>query len=249
MSRLPGWLFIAVCVFALVGCTDTTENVSDEQNPHFQRAQSMVNLQDFKGAISEFEKVLQVNPRSAETHFQLGCICENDKIRDYGAAIYHYEKHLELKPDSERAAQVHDRIRACKRELANGEFPLPTSQNLQKDVDGLTADNLMLKRQVEELKGQLATAQLALTNQALMIANLRAAATQISGTTAGGQRDARTGLSALQSGSRVYQIQEGDTISAIAARFRLKTSAILAANPKVKPAKLRIGQTINLPVQ
>jgi LysM repeat protein len=248
MKRVPGWLFIAVCALCVAGCTGTADTTNDEQNPHFQRAQDMVNLQDFKGAISEFEKVLQVNPQSAESHFQLGCVSENDKIRDYGAAIYHYEKYLQLKPDFGRATQVHDRIRACKRELANGEFPLPTSQNLQKDVDQLTADNMVLKRQVADLKGQLANAQLELTNQAVMITTLRAqAATQIQ--TSAGQASARTGLGTVQSGPRVYQVQEGDTISGIAARFRLKTSAILAANPKIRPERLRIGQNIKLPIQ
>jgi len=234
----------------LAGCTGTTDAPNDEQNAHFQRAQEMVKLQDFKGAISEFEKVLEKNPRSSETHFQLGLVCENDKIRDYGAAIYHYEKHLELKTDSDRAAQAHERIRACRRELANGEFPLPTAQYLQKEVDGLTAENLMLKRQVDDLKGQLANAQLAVTNQALMIASLRAGATaQISGSTSGVQGGARTGLSALHLNPRVYQIQPGDTISGIASRFKLKTSAILAANPNIKPERLRVGQNINLPAQ
>lgn len=246
MKRLPGWLFIVVCALCVVGCGETVDTPNEEQNPHFQRAQEMVNLQDFKGAISEFEKVVQTNPQFPESHFQLGCVSENDKIRDYGAAIYHYEKYLQLKPDSDRAAQVHDRIRACKRELANGEFPLPTSQNLQKEVDRLTAENLMLKQQLEQLKGQLASAQLELTNQAIAFANLRStSAAQGSAAMAGLQ----TGTVAQMKIPRVYQIRSGDTISGIATRFKLKTSAILAANPKVKPERLRIGQNINLPLQ
>lgn len=242
MSRVPGWLLLAICAVCLAGCTGTADAPADELNPHFQRAQEMVKLQDFKGAISEFEKVLEKNPQSAETHFQLGLVCENDKIRDYGAAIYHYEKHLELRPDSDRAAQAHERIRACRRELANGEFPLPTAQNLQKEVDGMTAENLMLKRQIDDLKGQLANAQLALTNQAISFANLRTASAT--------QGSAATGMlqtAALGRSPRVYQIQSGDTISGIASRFKLKTSAILAANPKIKPERLRVGQNINLP--
>lgn len=236
MSRVPGWLFIAVFALCVAGCAETQQPQSDDQNPHFQRAHDLVNLQDYKGAITEFEKVLETNPRSAGTHFELGCICENDKIRDYAAAIYHYEKHLELKPDSDRAAQVHERISACRRELANGEFPLPTSQNLQKEVDRLNADNLALNQQVDALKGQLALAQLAQSNLVLAA-------------------NTRTGTSATQPDAvpnrtpRTYQIQPGDTISAIASRFKLKTSAVLAANPKVRPEKLRPGQNINLPIQ
>jgi tetratricopeptide (TPR) repeat protein len=227
---------IAVCAVCLIGCTESTEIPNDEQNPHFQRAHEMINAQDFKGAIGEFEQVLEKNPRSAATHFELGWLCENDKIRNYAAAIYHYQKHLELKPDSERAEQVRERIGACRRELANGEFPLPTSQNLQKELDRQTAENIMLKQQLDSLKGQLAMAQLALTNQAMAAANLRTGTSAVQGDAMAQPRVPRT-----------YQIQSGDTISGIASRFKLKTSAVLAANPKIKPEKLQVGQNIHLP--
>lgn len=245
MIRVPGWLLIAVLSLCVVGCEDPTQTVSDDQNPHFQRAHDLVNLQDFKGAISEYEKVLEKNPTSAATHYELGWICENDKIRDYAAAIYHYQKHLELKPDSERTAQIHERIGACRRELANGEFPLPTSHNLQKEVDRLTAENLMLKQQVDTLKGQLASTQLALTNHVMALASLRTS----SAARAAGDATLAMDVTPLPKVPRVYQIQSGDTISGIATRYKLKTSAILAANPKVRPERLRPGQSINLPIQ
>lgn len=236
MKLVPGWLLIAVFALCVAGCEETPQAQNDEQNPHFQRAHDLISLQDYKSAIAEFDKVLETNPRSAATHYELGWICENDKIRDYAAAIYHYQKHLELKPASERAAQVRERIGVCRRELANGEYPLPTSQNLQKEVDRLNAENLMLKQQLDTLKGQLAAAQLAQTN-------LVAAA------------NSRTGVTPLPGDAvparvpRSYQIQSGDTISGIASRFKLKTSAVLAANPKIRPEKLRPGQNINLPLQ
>ncbi|MGZ5569074.1 MAG: LysM peptidoglycan-binding domain-containing protein [Limisphaerales bacterium] len=238
MSRVSGWLCIVVFAVCFTGCTETAEAPNDEQNPHFQRAHEMINAQDFKGAVAEFEKVLEKNPRSAATHYELGWICENDKIRDYAAAIYHYRKHLELNPDSAKAAQIHERIGACRRELANGEYPLPTSQNLQKEADRLNAENLMLKQQLDTLRGQLAMAQLALTNQAIATANSRSGTTT---TTAEAMTQSKV--------PHTYQIQSGDTITGIASRFKLKTSAVLAANPKIRPERLRVGQNINLPVQ
>jgi tetratricopeptide (TPR) repeat protein len=244
MMRLRVWVFAMGCALFLGGCAEAEKPQDDAKNPHFQRAHDLVNMQDFKGAISEFEKVLETNPRSAATHFELGLLCENDKIRDYGAAIYHYEKHLELKPDSDRAPQVHDRIRACKRELANGDFPLPNSQNLQKETDRLTAENIVLRQQADALQKQLMAAQLALTNalsQRAQVANVSTVANGASASSQMGQT--------APARAHTYQIQQGDTISAIAARFRLKTSAVLAANPKVRPERLRVGQSINLPLE
>src|SRR6476646_6754456 len=91
MIRVPGWLLIAVFALCVAGCTETAQPQNDEQNPHFQRAHDLINLQDYKSAIGEFDKVLEANPHSAATHYELGWICENDKIRDYAAAIYHYQ--------------------------------------------------------------------------------------------------------------------------------------------------------------
>ena len=216
----------------VAGCSEVAEKPSEDQNPHFQKAQALISVQDYKGAIDEFEKALETNPQSAATHFELGWLCENDRIRDYAAAIYHYKKHLQLKPDSDRAAQINERLRACRIQMANGEFPLPTSQNLQKEVDRVTAENVALKQQLESLRVQLATAQLTQSN-------LVAQRTSTGGSTT-------TQITPLP---RIYKIQDGDTISGIASRFKLKSSAVLAANPKIKPEKLRIGQTINLPLQ
>jgi len=44
-----------------------------------------------------------------------------------------------------------------------------------------------------------------------------------------------------------YTIQQGDTFHAIASRFSITISAIESSNPGVDPAKLQVGQVINLP--
>lgn len=44
-----------------------------------------------------------------------------------------------------------------------------------------------------------------------------------------------------------YVIQSGDTLSGISKRYNVKMSAILAANPGLKPEKIRIGKKINIP--
>src|SRR5208282_848745 len=144
------WLAVCCC-----GCIPGDTHVDEEKDPHFQRGRNLVNGQDFKGAVQEFEKTLETNPRSAAAHFELGWLYDT-KLKDYAAAIYHYDRHLELQPDSERAALIKERVRGCKQELANSEFPLPNSRNLQREVDRLNAENSLLKQQLEALRNQLA---------------------------------------------------------------------------------------------
>ena len=278
MKRLRPILFCAVFILiaaGLCGCFPGNDNRQDEErDPHFQRGRDLVNSQEFKAAAVEFEKALETNPRSAAAHYELGCLCDA-KLNDYAAAIYHYERLLLLAPDSPRAPLVRERIRGCKLELAGTEFPLPNSQNLQREVYALTEENRLLKRQLAEARSHPGASLSALpapasgaapapaqpprtlANNPVPAPNLNptlnlhsnppavlaAAATPASGAAA--PRVAPSGADA--SHPRTYVIQPKDNIYAIATRYGLKASAVLAANPNVNPAQLRVGQNLNLP--
>jgi LysM repeat protein len=229
MATFAGLLALAVC---LSGCIPGDSHVDEEKDPHYQRGINLVNSQDFKSAVEEFEKALETNPRSAAAHFQLGWLYDN-KVNDSAAAIYHYQRHLQLMPNSDRAQSVQGRIRLCKQELANTEFPLPDSQHLQREVDRLTAENQSLRQQLA-----------ALQHQAAARAELRPPASEpvppASNTPSAAEVPAPLH-------PRVHIVKERETISSIAAQYGLKSSAILSANPRVDPRRLRIGQSLNLP--
>ncbi len=228
MARLAGLLALAVC---LSGCIPGDSHVDEEKDPHYQRGINLVNSQDFKGAVEEFEKALETNPRSAAAHFQLGWLYDT-KINDAAAAIYHYQRHLQLMPNSERAQSVQERIHLCRQELANAEFPLPNSQNLQRTVDRLTAENLALKQQLAALQHAAARAE---------IPQRGAESVRVSANATSAVEPA------AQSHARVHIVKDRETISSIATQYCIKVSAILAANPRVDPRRLRIGQSLNLP--
>jgi LysM repeat protein len=229
MAKFGALLALAVC---LSGCIPGDSHADEEKDPHFQRGINLVNSQDFKGAVEEFEKALETNPRSAAAHFQLGWLSDT-KVNDSAAAIYHYQRHLQLMPNSDRAQSVRERIRLCKQELANTEFPLPNSQNLQRELDRLTAENVSLRQQLAALQHQ-AAARANLAQPGAEAARLAAKAPSAAEFPA-------------PSHPRVHIVKERETISSIAAQYGLKASAILAANPRVDPRCLRIGQSLNLP--
>jgi tetratricopeptide (TPR) repeat protein len=229
IARFAGVLALAVC---LGGCIPGDSHADEEKDPHFQRGRNLSNSQDYKGAAEEYEKALETNPRSAAAHFELGCLYES-KLNDCAAAIYHYERHLQLCPDSDRAQLVRQHIRGCKQELANSEFPLPNSQNLQRELDRVTAENLALKQQLAALQRQ-PQARPAPASPPVESARLA-------------PRASSAANSPAPSHPRVHIVRERETISSIAAHYGLKPGAILAANPRVDPRRLRIGQSLNLP--
>jgi LysM repeat protein len=216
------------------GCVRGDNRVDEEKDPHFQRGRSLASGQDFKRAADEFEKALESNPRSAAAHFELGWLCDT-KLNDYAGAIYHYERHLQLRPDSDKAAKVKERIRGCKQELANSEFPLPGGKNLQKDVDRLTAENQALKQQIDALKAQLNGA---VAGRPEAVRSTYAAPTPMQPTPA---------QPAASAHPRTHIVKSRETISSIAAQYGLRASDVLNANPRVDPRRLRVGQSLNLP--
>jgi len=230
----------------LSGCLPGEDRVDEEKDPHFQEGRNLVNSQDYKGAIDEFEKALQSNPRSGAAHFALGLLY--DRAGDYAAAIYHYQRFLQARPNSPDAQNARDRIRGCKQELANSEFPLPNGQNLQREVDRLRQENAQLRQDNAVLRGQVDALRTQLA--------ARPAGPAPQPTPAPSPPDARTAPPTPGGGAvaaepserpRVYVVKAGDTISAIAAHYGIKKSALMAANPRVDPRKLHVGQTLNLP--
>jgi tetratricopeptide (TPR) repeat protein len=248
-------VFILVAA-AMCGCFPGNDNHEDEErDPHFQRGRDLVNSQEFKAAAEEFEKALESNPRSAAAHFELGCLYDNN-LKDYAAAIYHYERLLVFVPDSPRANLVRERIRGCKLELAGTEFPLPNSQNLQREVNALTEENRLLKQQLDEARSHPAAGAAPVPApapapaepvRALAVAGAKPPPAAAPAPAISAPQPSTPPAGAESSHPRTYVIQHNDSIYSVAKRYGLKPGAVLAANPNVNPNRLRVGQNLNLP--
>jgi len=70
-------------------------------------------LEDFDGAIEAFRKAAQMNPRHAESRFQLGALFLQEK-KDVKGAITTWENYLQVSPKSERANWVKAEIERLK---------------------------------------------------------------------------------------------------------------------------------------
>jgi hypothetical protein len=143
----------ALLAFSLGGCFSNLSNELDEQKePYFLKGKSRLSSMDYRGAMEAFEKALEVNPRSASAHFELG-VLYYQRMQDFAAAIYHFERHLRLRPDSPMGEIVAGHIQACKLELLQ---TVPFSLVNQTVERELTKQNLALRQEMESLKQQLA---------------------------------------------------------------------------------------------
>lgn len=229
----------------------SSQGPQDEQKePFFLTGKARQNTLDFQGATEAFEKALEVNPRNASAHFELGLLYEKDS--DFSAAIYHFERYLKLRPESDRSQLVKDRIMQDKMELSKTTTFAPVTQNLQKEFEKLAAENRDLRAQVESLQAQLGAAQQQAAVRQTRVAD--SGATANTRVVQGTQSESRTGQPVTGNFStetrpttRVHTVKAGDTPSSIARAYNVKLDTLMALNPSLDPRRMKVGQTVRIP--
>ncbi|HXE42389.1 MAG TPA: LysM peptidoglycan-binding domain-containing protein [Candidatus Baltobacteraceae bacterium] len=245
---MPLWIrfsfLICATSFALTlsGCSPVQSRSDEEKEPHFVLGQSRVNSMDYQGAVEAFEESLEVNPRSAAAHFELGWLYEQ-KVSDPAAAIYHYQKYLKLNPNADNAALIKQHVEACRQQLAADVLALPSASTSQQQLEKLVEQNRQLQDEVEKWRAYYAS-QLPKTNSP---AQNNFAPQPNSNPPP--QNNSGNVTRSTASQPKTYTVASGETAAAIARKAGIKLSALQSANPGVNLSKLRVGQVLNLPAQ
>ena len=227
---------------ALGGCTPPSSGTADdEKEPHYVLGQKLVNEMDFTNAVNAFEESLVANPRSAAAHFQLAMLCD-EKEADPATAIYHYQKYLQLEPRAGNAEVVSQRIYTCKQQLAADVMLLPSSPAAQRQLQQLADTNRFLQNQLAISTRELAALKTSLTSLPPPTPNNIAPAP----TPVISSRPAPTNPRPATR-TRTHTVAARETPAAIARKYNISLTALLAANPGLNPKKMRVGQTLNLP--
>jgi LysM repeat protein len=162
----PAWrlfVFLFVALFSF-GCSQMKRgNADDEKDPHFLEGQRRLGGMDWDGAIESFERALQSNPNNAAAHRELG-ILYYERKHDYPAAIYHYQRHLKLQPQSPMGQIITQHITFSRRELAKTDSLTPVDRDVQRELEKLHMTNETLRKRVQDLEAQLARGPQYITN-------------------------------------------------------------------------------------
>jgi LysM repeat protein len=266
---LAALLWVAAC-----GCSPMDSGPLDEEKePHFVLGKSRVNAMDYDNAIKAFEESLEANPHSAQAHYQLAMLFENQES-DPAAAIYHYQQYLKYDPKCENAEIISQHISSCKQQLAADVLQLPSAPAAQQQLEKLTEENRRLHDQLTQWQAwyaaQLAAAK---TNPPAPSYNYATPA----GTTPQPQLTSQTpddvtpqtgagvspGTAVATSTSvvaghkiatakpvppiRTHVVLKGETLASIARKQGISLNSLEEANPYVNPKKLKSGQVLNLP--
>ena len=244
-------MLLLLC-FALAGCRPGATGASDEQkDPYYLAGKNRLQELDYPGAIEMFEKALDVNPRSASAHFELGVLYEQ-RQGDYAAALYHYQKAVNLRADMLSADLARQRIQECKRELAKSVVQPISMENMQRELDTLRAENQSLKLQLQAAQNGTSGRGPVVVNNGSNTANPppRTGATGSQArldppVTPRPDTPARPNPPATS--SRNHNVASGDTPASIARKYGIKLSALENANPTMDARRLRPGQSLVIP--
>ena len=254
MTFSVGLLRIAPFLLAGVvasGCLPSAPS-DEEKEPYFMAGKSRVNSMDFKGAIDSFEKAVELNPKSASAHLELGWLY-GQKESDPAAAIYHYERYLKLAPNSGKHEMIKTHISACKQQLAQAVSLGPVTEKQQRELEQLVEETKRLRSDLEKWRTYALWLQ-SLTNQP---AGRSPAARAVRPSASVGPMAASTSPSnmgtSLQtpvtraSFARTHIVKAGETPTVIARKYNLKVGTLMAANPGLDPRRLRVGQALAIP--
>jgi LysM repeat protein len=265
MSFFGKWssaLLAAAFFVAASGCSPLDQGPQDEEKePHFVLGKSRVNAMDYPGAIEAFEESLEANPHSAQAHYQLAMLYENQQYQqsDPAAAIYHYQQYLKYDPKAENADVIAGHITSCKQQLAADVLPLPSAPAAQQQLEKLTEENRRLHDQLAQWQAYFAAQQAAAKTNPPAAQNNFATPTQVTSPTPEDVTPATistatpTATAAHKpappkiSKPRTHTVVSGDTLAGIARKQGISLAALEAANPGVNPKKLKAGQMLNLP--
>ena len=149
-----------LALFAFTGCerAETMAYTAEIDEPGYRRGKDLLRQGRNQEALSEFQKVIDKRGLNSapESHLEVGLLYQQH-IRDPLAAIFHYRKFRELRPNSPQADLVRQRIDAATREFAR---TLP-AQPLENQLERLDMTDVLqrLQRENEQLKAELALAR------------------------------------------------------------------------------------------
>lgn len=242
---------VALASLVLSGCLPSAPG-EEEKEPHFLAGRNRVNSLDFRGAIESFEKALEANPKSAPAHFELGWLLD-EKEPDPSAAIYHYERFLKLSPNSGKEELVKTRILACKQQLAQTVSLAPGMDRLQRDLERLTSENKRLQAEIEKWRAIASQPAGPAGQPVTVLPGPRG--TQAAGSgeaAAAGTVLPRTASPSRPPGAtatapRTHTVRAGETPIMIARTYGVRVETLLAANPRLNPRRMQVGQVLKIP--
>ncbi|MBU4211817.1 MAG: hypothetical protein KKD33_04455, partial [Verrucomicrobia bacterium] len=156
VSKVNAWIMaVALVVGLLAGCTSQVQeqDALEFNYPAIRKARAKLREGDKQSALALLNRAIDEKPKLAQAHLEVAQLYD-DYDRNYVRAIYHYERYLELRPQTEKREMIEGLIRKARIAFVAsvaGQVP-----GLDKQVQALKKDNDRLKQDLRQVRENLA---------------------------------------------------------------------------------------------
>ena len=261
-----GGAVVLALLLLLSGCgLERGASADERKEANYLAGMSLSVDKNYPEAIRAFEKSLRVRPGSASAHLQLG-VLHMEQTRKTVAALYHFEKVLELAPDHELSDLLNDRIYSLRLKVASS-VKVNMDSRGELEIKELTEENKQIRLQLAQMKGENHKLRLSLSERNVD----PGAAGDIAEATG---PDPSTGMENHQAyhphqgpvmvpqNSRIamvdgpvmhitytkHVVQENETYYSLGRLYGVSWKEIQRANPALPAGGLQIGKEINIPL-
>ncbi|ADE54964.1 LysM peptidoglycan-binding domain-containing protein [Coraliomargarita akajimensis] len=251
---------LILSLWGLSACSPgKVEIVRETDEKQYQRGQHYKATGRIEEALDAFLGVIDSRRDAPESHLEAGYIFLRE-MKDPMRANYHFNRYIELKPQSERVPQVRQLIETAQKEFAR---QLP-AQPYEGDLDRLDMMELLksMRQENDSLKRDLMAAQKRVQQLEGLVGDARrttvttASPTAVAPPTVQSATSVQSTAAANQpSGAdvpRSYRVQSGDSLSTISRKFYGTPSRwidIYQANRDRLSSEnaLKVGQELRIP--
>jgi len=156
VSKGNAWIMAAaLAVSLLAGCTSQVQeqDALEFNYPAIRKARAKLREGDKQAALELLTKAIDEKPRLAQAHLEAAQLYD-DYDHNYVRAIYHYERYLELRPQTEKKEMIEGFIRKAK--IAFAASVTEQVPGLDKQAQALRQENDRLKQDLRQVRENLA---------------------------------------------------------------------------------------------
>ena len=241
------FFMVAAGALLLAGCDKNSGTIEEreERDPNVLSGQQYMDQGNYDAAIQEFKLAMLEEPRMARPHLNLATIYHNHVYNPIHA-IYHYDRYLELRPDSEKREFILEQ-----RQKVFNQFAQTLVDNLPQ-VQQVMKERNMLIQQNNDLKRQLAAALKKNSPSTASSSSTPAPTSSVTRTVPKKAAPVAQPSAASSGKHQIYHVVSGDTLTKIATKFYSdsgKWDVIYEANKDMmrNPGDLKVGQTLVIP--
>jgi hypothetical protein len=244
MMRVRSMVWVVVAAVLAAGCSQPVRVMDGDEldHPLMKRARQKEQSGDTNGAVQIYRTLIDHSPSMARAHLSLALVLDRPQ-GDYVQAIYHYDRYLDLRPDTEKRPMIEGRVRSATLSLVGTVFSneaavIERMRTLVQETAALKTRNANLEAQLQQSRAT--------------VSNLRARLTASAGEAS--KVLERRGLleAGIQPSLPTVKVERNDTLRKIAARVygdQNRWRDLYEANRNVlrRPEDVRVGQILVIP--